>query len=210
MIVDIVLYGAIAYVAGWAAWRFVFSGTAKKSKAKGSWVAQMFGRLFGCGWVFPGSAIALAAILFFFGADLGLVSRWSEPERAELDHFVEALSFYDDASSLYSNSTKLTNQDWESVNAMLRAALAEGEQVSPELLLRLHPELPQRFQEQFLAGLQTGSYGLKYYTAAPQKGKGKDSVEHHGSDSLDAGRLLLGDWNAWFNINGAQILEKVD
>jgi hypothetical protein len=208
MIVYIVIVVAIAYVLGWAAWRLVSARRPKKSRTKGSWMTRMFGRLFGGGWVYPGSAVALAAILFFFGADLGLVIRWSEPERAELDHFTAALSYYDDASRLYANKTKPTRDDWESVNAMLQAALAEGEQVHTELLRKLNPELPQKYQDQFLAGLRTGTYGLRYFTVSPKQHE--DTVEHYGSDSLDAGRRLLGEWNAWFNENREEILDRVN
>ena len=210
MIVNIIVYGAIAYVLGWAAWRLILARTPRKSKAKGSWAARLFGRLFGGGWVFPGSAIALAAILFFFGADLGLVTRWSEPERAELGHFTAALSYYDEASLLYSNKTRLSSQDWESVNAMLQTAQAEGEQVRAELLKKLHPELPQKYQELFLAGLRKGAYGLRYFIAPPPKSERNDPAEYYGADSLDAGRQLLGEWSEWFNNNRAQILDKVD
>ena len=210
MIVDIVFYGSIAYLAATAVWRLFLSRRADGSGALGNKVSALARQVLGRGWIYPGVAVALAVTAFMLGTDLGLVSRWSEQERAELDHFVEALSYYDDASSLYSNRTDLTNGDWESVNAMLQTALAEGEQVPAELLQKLHPELPQKYQEQFLVGLRTGIYGLRYFTTPPRKGKEKDTVEHHGSDSLDAGRRLLGEWNKWFNDNRAQILDRVD
>ena len=209
MIVYIVLCGAIVYVAGWTAWRLFLVRTAKESNARESRATALFGRLFGGSWIYPTSAIALAAILFFFGADIGLVNRWSEQERAELDHFVAAVSYYDDASQLYSNRPKLSYQDWESVNAMLQAALAEGEQVSPKLLKKLHPELQKKYQERFLAGLRTGTYGLWYFTSTPKK-VNEDTVDNHSSDSLNEGRRLLGEWNKWFEPNRAQILEKMD
>jgi len=209
MIVDIILYGSIAYLVAVLVWRLLLSKRAGGSGAPGNKASVLARQVFGRGWIYPGVAVALAVTAFVLRTDLGLISRWSEQERVELDHFVQALSYYDDASRLFANKSKLTNEDWESVNALLQAALAEGEQVSAELLQKLHPELPQKYQERLLAGLHTGTYGLRNYTSGPKK-VDVDTFEYHNGDSLDAGRWLLGEWNKWFNVNRAQILDRVD
>ena len=208
MIVNIVIYVAVVYVAAWTAWRLFSARATKTPSAERSRVARLSGRILGGGWIYPGAAIVLAVILFFFGSNRILSHNWTETERAELAHFTDALSFYDDATSLYSNKAKLSFQEWESVNAMLQAALAEGEQAPPELLKILDPELPQKYQEQFLTGLHAGIYGLRFYTAGPPKGI--DTVDYHDTDSLETGRRLLGEWNKWFDPKRAEILEGLD
>jgi hypothetical protein len=93
---------------------------------------------------------------------------------------------------------KLGGETWESISALLQAALQEAEDVPDELLARLHPDLREHFRSEFMVGLNSGIYGLRFYTAGSPKGI--DTVEHDMIDSLDFGRDLLGKWKDWYNV----------
>jgi hypothetical protein len=208
MIVDIVFYGSIAYLVAMMVWRFLISGRAKRARTRESGVSALARQVFGRGWLFVGAVLVLALVSCALKYNLGPFNQWNDQERAELDHFVEAVNYYDEATSLYLDRQNLTNDDWESVNAILQTALAEGEQVRPELLKRLHPDLDQQFQGLFLAGLHAGTYGLHFYTSRSKSEA--DTVIQSSQDSLEAGRRLLGEWDNWFKTERDQILDEID
>jgi hypothetical protein len=208
MIIDIVFYGSIAYLVAMMLWRFIFAGMAKGGRTREGGATALARRVLGRGWVVFRVVLVLALASCAVKYDLGPFNPWSDQERAELSHFVDAVNFYDEATGLYMNKEKLTNEDWESVSAMLQAALAEGEQVRPELLKKLHPELDQQFQKLFIAGLHAGTYGLHYYTSRSKSES--DSVIQSSGDSLEIGRGLLGKWNDWFKTERDQILDDID
>jgi len=208
MLVDIIFYGSIAYLVAMMLWRFFLAGKAKGGRTRESGVSVLAQRVFGRGWAVVGVVVILALVSCAVKYDLGPFNPWSDQERAELDHFVEAVNYYDEATSLYLDRQNLTNDDWESVNAILQTALAEGEQVQPELLKRLHPDLDRQFQGLFLAGLRAGTYGLHFYTSRSKSEA--DSAIQRSQDSLVAGRRLLGEWNNWFKTERDKILDEID
>jgi len=208
MIVDIVFYGSIAYLVAMMVWRFFPAGKAKGGRTRESRVTALARRVLGRGWVVFGVVLFLALASCAIKYDLGPFNPWSDQERTELDHFVEAVNYYDEATGLYLDKAKPSPEDWESVSAMLQAALAEGEQVRPELLKRLHPELDKQFSDLFLAGLHAGTYGLHFYTSRSKTDA--DSVIQRAQDSLVMGRRLLGEWNNWFKTERDQILDEIE
>ncbi|MEW5796668.1 MAG: hypothetical protein AB1772_09965 [Candidatus Zixiibacteriota bacterium] len=206
MILDLVLWFALAYLVVMLVWRFVGrrSSGARDKKTTKSFAERIFGR----GWTAPIVVIVIAVGAFFLKAGGSLFGiSWSEAERAELEHFVEAIALYQQASEMAA-STMLRTEDWETVNAILQAALTEADQVSDNLLNRIDPELTQAFKDNFKSGLMTSIYGLRYYTASPQKGK--DTLLHYRMDSINAGRARLQNWNQWFSSHRTEIMNKLD
>ena len=197
MIWDVILGLAVAYLAALIIWRLTAGRLSQPVSTGGPAPSGLATRLFGRGWLRP--AIALIVIVVVaavrFGPQIMGGIEWTEAEHAELEHFVEATNLYGEASGLSSSRT-LHASDWESVNALLQASLSEAEQVSDSVLMRLDPELKTMFREKFMPGLRLGAYSLRYYAASPQKGS--DTIEHHRTDSLNAGRQLLEEWNAWW------------
>lgn len=209
MIWDVILGLAVAYLAAVLVWRVTAGRISQPASAGGTAPSGLAVKLFGRGWLKPGIAliiIVVVAAVRFGPLLLGGVN-WTEAEHAELEHFVEATNLYGEASSLSTGRT-LHSSDWESVNALLQASLAEAEQVSDSVLVKIDPELKTMFREKFMPGLRLGSYGLRYYTASPQKGR--DTVEHHRTDSLQESRQLLEEWNSWWLDHRGSIQNKLE
>ena len=208
MIVDIVFYGSIAYLVALVVWKLLLSKGSKGAGSRPGRISTVARQIFNRGWVVAGVVLALAATSCVLKFEPNLLSRRDNLEQADLSHFVEAITQYDYATDFSTNKPNLTNDDWETVSAMLQAALAEGEQVRPELLEKLHPELPQKFQEQFLPGLRIGTYGLRSFTNRSKSTA--DSVAELSDDSLKVGRQLLGEWTQWFKSHRTEIMEQVE
>lgn len=209
MIWDIVFWLALAYLAFTVVWRFFVVGLGKPQKKRGGTDEHAWGTgLFFRGWALPVTAVLLVVVAFVMktNPDISRAS-WSAEERIEVDHFVEALTLYAQANTLASQNN-LTNNDWESVLALLQASKSEVEQVSDEVLERIHPDLNTHLQEEFFPGIRVGGYGISYFVAIRQKGR--DTVKHYMEDSLTLGRTLLSQWNNWYESHAKQIMKRVE
>ena len=208
MIWNLILWVAVAFLVVTLLWRLIASRRPKPaSEATGSGPSPA-DRVFGRGWLAPVAAVVLALVaLGFMYVPQFFRQAWSESEQVEVDHFIEAISMYQDASSL-SQKRGVGRGDWESINAMLQATQSEVEQVGDSVLRKIDPELPNMVHEKFIPGLRIGAFGLRWYTGVPQKGR--DTVEHHRDDSLKLSRDLLDEWNAWFTAHKADIMSKLE
>jgi len=208
MLLNVILWLALAYLLIVVIWRFL--GTRKRRpeqtrKAAKPGLAQ---RLFGQGWLIPGLVVVLAcATLVAKYPKILFGPHWSDNEQAQVTHFREAISLYDQAVGI-TDAGGLFPNDWETVNALLEASLAEAEQVSDPVLLKLHPELKTFYHSRFVSGLRAGTFGLKYFTDA---NKNMDTAALQiRDDSLRVGQTLLGEWNKWFRPNRPEIMKLIE
>ncbi|MCX6835177.1 MAG: hypothetical protein NTW07_08620 [candidate division Zixibacteria bacterium] len=208
MLLNVILWLALAYLLIVVIWRFLGtkkrgSGQARKAATPG--LAQ---RLFGQGWLIPGLVVVIACIaLVVKHPKIIFGPHWNDDEQTQVAHFGEAISLYDQAVEITDASPK-SPSDWETVSALLEASLAEAEQVSDPVLLKLHPELKTFYRSRFISGLHAGAFGLKYFTDAS---KNYDTVAREiRDDSLKVGRTLLGQWNDWFKPSRAEIMKLVE
>jgi hypothetical protein len=208
MIWNLLLWLALAYLAAIIIWRFAQSRRKTTAKKGSAAAPKPMDRLFGRGWIAPTTALLLAvvALIFLYYPSLS-GSQWTPSEEIEIEHFIEAMSLYQQASTMV-QSTKLIRNDWETVNALLQASQSEAEQISVPTLGRINPELPAMFQDKFLPGLRLGIYGLREFTTGPSKNK--DTVVFPGKDNLEQSRGLLLDWNEWFAANRVEIMKKFE
>jgi len=203
MIWNVLFWLGLALLIAWAIWRFLPGGRRQPSP-EGAQPAPTpaLSRLL------PVLAVVLLVISILVKPDvLTFGSRWTDEQRAELVHFRDAIDYYDQATAL-STGRDVSNDDWETVNALLQASLAEAEQVSDGLLDSLHPELKEAYRDQLLAGLNAGIYGLTEHTSFVRYKD--DTARHAFEDSLIRGRTLLAQWNDWFEIHRAAITEMID
>jgi hypothetical protein len=208
MIWDVLFWLALAYLAAFAFTRYllpVFRGGKKVGKKGGAAErSESFGRV----WALPILAILVMAGSYWMKANPDVFQhRWTDDERAELERFESAVGYYEQATAI-SQDPPLSWSDWESVEALLSAALDELKSVDPKTLARLHPELRTHVEREFIPGLQSGIFGLDYYTQDPAKGI--DTARTDMSDSLKAGRQLLAKWNAWYAANQDLIIERLE
>jgi hypothetical protein len=208
MIWNLLLWLALAYLVAIIVWRMVRSRREDKTKNGPAAPPAPIDYLFSRGWIAPVAALLLAvvALTFHYYPQWNKIA-WTPSEQVEADHFIEAISLYQQASDL-SGNTGMPREDWETVNALLQAALAEAEQVSDPVLARIDPELTAMFKNNFLPGLRLGTYGLRYYTVPGQTGK--DTIEHHGDDSIKVSRGLLEQWNSWFMEHRSEIMDRLE
>lgn len=208
MIWNLLLWLALAYLVAIIIWRFARSSRKSTAKKGSAAAPKTLDYLFSRGWIAPTTALLLAvvALLFLYYPPLS-GPRWTSSEETEIEHFIEAISLYQQASTMV-QSSKLIRSDWETVNALLQASQAEAEQIGAPTLGRILPDLPTMFQEKFLPGLRLGIYGLREFTTAPPKSM--DSVAFPGKDSLDQSRGLLQNWNEWFSANKDEIMNKFE
>lgn len=203
MIWDIVFWLALAYLAYSIFMHFFVSGSGRTAKRSGSEEKAAAGGA--KTWLWPGVAIVIMAVSFGMKANPDLFkAEWTPENREMVDHFDEAILLYEQASAMISVTGRIEAETWESVNALLQAASMEAEMVPVDILDKLHPDLREHFQNEFMAGLQAGVYGLQFYTAGQEKGV--DTLEHNMIDSLDHGRALLGQWTEWFMVH-KQVLQ---
>ena len=208
MIWNLVLWAAVAFLVVTILFRLLSSRQSQPASEATESEASPVSRILGRGWIAPAVAalVALVAVGFIY-APKSNVRDWTESEAVEVEHFVEAISLYQNASTL-SQKRGIRRGDWESVNALMQASLSEAEQISDSTLRKIDPELPAQFQEKFMPGLRIGAYGLRYYAQPPQKGK--DTVEHHRDDSLQQSRGLLEEWNSWFLAHKAELMSQFE
>ncbi len=209
MIWDIVFWLAFAYLALAVVWHFFISAFRKPrrvplQKDRGEQPEKKLGQ----SRVLPVVAIVAIAIAFVMKANPNLLfSGWSEAERAELEHFEEALRFYEQATNMMTFSPTVGPNEWETISALLQASLTEGEQVSDQVLDQLHDDLRAQYRNHFLAGLSAGGFGLAQYNQwDPNK---QDTPSNFGADSLELGHDLLGEWNVWYGDHQESILARI-
>ncbi len=207
MIWNVILWAAVAFLVITILFRLLSSRQPEPVSGEAALEPSPVSKILGRGWIAPVIAVIVAVVaLGFIYCPWFCKQNWNETEQVDVDHFIEAISLYQDASTL-SQKRGVGREDWESVNALLQASLSEAEQVSDTILKKIDPELPAQFKDKFLPGLRIGSYGLRYYAQPPQKGK--DTVEHYRDDSLAQSRGLLEEWNAWFTAHRAEIMDKL-
>lgn len=164
--------------------------------------------ILGRSWVGLAAVVVLLLVALFMTFERQFTGpNWSDEEATEINHFVESITLYGEASTL-SQRRSLGRSDWESINALMQASMAEAEQIGDEMLENIDPDLPAMWKEKFIPGLRIGSYGLRYYTGLPQKGK--DTVEHHSEDSIKQSRVLLEEWNGWFTANKDRLIDRLE
>jgi len=205
MIWDIIFWIGMAYLAVAVIWRFFVVGLRKSVPTS---VAEDVGektkRGFGLSSWLAVAAAAAVALAFAVKANPDLLKfGWTPEEEAELAHFFEAVSFYDQATEITTGTERLSPDDWETVSALLQASLSEAEQVSDKVLERLHDGLQSHYRENFLPGLSAGSFGLIEFNRRSLNPK--DTAVFVYGDSLDVGRELLDEWNTWYNENREEI-----
>lgn len=168
------------------------------------------------GTVFPVIVVVVMAYTFLAKVypdriptpDLPVFTSWSKAEKAELTHLTSSLNFYDNANTIASNAAG-TDEDWESVRALLTAALDESALISDDLLQQVHEELPDNFND-YKEGLRLGVYSL---SVRPAEGSGKllassDKYELY-NDSLAVSRELLTSWGDWYAHNAETIKRRI-
>lgn len=210
MIWDILFWLALAYLAMIVMTRFFGVGLKKQQRASGGrdGGGSDSGRSKRDRWLTAAAVLAIVCS-FVMKANPDLFERdWTDEERVELESFEEAIALYDQASALTLANTSNNNEQWESVNALLQASLAESELVSDGVLDGLHPDLETHFREEFRTGLRIGSYGLALYVDPSRRttDQGREEV----ADSLDQGRALLAQWNKWYSENEREIFRKLE
>jgi hypothetical protein len=208
MLLNVILWLALAYLLIVVIWRFL--GTRKRGpgQAREAATPGLAQRLFGQGWLIPGLVVVIACVaLVAKHPKIIFGPHWNDNEQTQVTHFGEAVSLYDQAVEMTDAGPKSPG-DWETVSALLEASLAEAEQVSDSVLLKLHPELKTSYRSRFVPGLHAGTFGLKYFTNAS---KNLDTAALKiRDDSLNVGRKLLGQWNDWFKPNRTEIMKLVE
>lgn len=205
MIWDIVLYVAAAALLLTLILRLTSKSSSESSGKSGNIVTR--------GTALPTVLVVLLLLALIFKFEprfLGFGPSWTDEDREQVESFNVALEHYETASL-----AKLTMEphgaEWESVKAMLEAASYEMSMVSDDVLGRIHSDLPQHVSEEFLPGLRMGLYGLDYYmNRRSMVNQAKpDSVRETSYDSLDNGRALLTNWNAWYDANREHVEKMV-
>lgn len=208
MLLDVILWLALAYLLIVVIWRFL--GTKKRGpkQARKAATTGLGQRLFGQGWIIPGLVVVVACVALVAKHPRILFGpHWSDSEQAQVEHFQGSISLYDQAVEMTDSGPK-TPSDWESVHALLEASLAEAEQVGDSVLLKLHPELKTFYHSRLISGLYAGSFGLRYFT---NLGKNMDTAALQvRNDSLNVGRKLLEQWNDWFKPNRTEIMKLIE
>jgi len=203
MIWNILFWLGLVLLIAWAVWRLLLSGRRKPLPEGGQAAPSPALRR-----LLPVLAVVLLVISILVKPDvLTFGSRWTDEQRTELAHFRDAIDYYDQATAL-TTGREISNDDWETVNALLQASRAEAEQVSDSLLDSLHPELRKAYHDKLLAGLSAGIYGLTEHTSFIRY-RG-DTAQYDFEDSLIRGRTLLAQWNDWFDVRRAAITEMID
>jgi len=203
MIWNILFWLGLALLIAWAIWRFLLSGRRKPSPEGGQAAPSPALRR-----LLPALAVVLLVISILVKQNVVTFgSKWTDEQKAELVHFSDAIDYYDQATAL-TTGRDVSNDDWETVNALLQASHSEAEQVSDDLLDNLHPELRKVYREEFVPGLSAGVYGLTQHTSFIRY-RG-DTAQYDFEDSLTRGRTLLAQWNDWFEDHRAAITEMID
>jgi len=188
-------------------------------KSGGTASDERKGNLLTKGAVFPVIVVAIMAYSFLVKAypeqiptpnlsAISLFSRWSEEEKVEVEHLAASLEQYNTATLLAVTAAK-TDEDWESVKALLTAALDESQMVSEEVLKQVHDEMPFHYNDYFKPGLRIGIFALDTKPSITGRMTPNAEMEQMYNDSLDASRELLTNWADWYNTNTDRIEERM-
>jgi hypothetical protein len=204
----VLVWACLAYLVIVLTLRLTGSKSGQSPQTDKSSKFTLIDHLLGRSWIGPSVVLVLLLAGLYMTFERQFTGpNWSDQEAVEVDHFIESVSLYGEASTL-SQKRAIGREDWESVNALMQASMAEAEQVSDDMLKQIDPELPTMWKDKFIPGLRIGSYGLRYYTALPQKGR--DTVVHNREDSLKLSRTLLEEWNGWFTAHKAELIGRLE
>jgi hypothetical protein len=197
----------MAYLAIAVIWRFFVQGLRTPDAAGHQ---QEDRKRFGTGVKVAVVALAAVGLAFLAKAKPNLLRfGWSEEQKVELQHFMDAIDYYEQATELTAAWRNPTSEDWETISALLQASLTEAEQVSNDVLDGLHENLQEHYRREFLAGLEVGLYGLRQYTIKKKRmdigGTDTDIV-----DSITRGRVLLDQWVTWYDENREDIAKELN
>jgi len=193
----------------------------KNSKSKSKGKPNAIYTLFSRGKVIPIVGILLVAGSFLLkmypdavpdvsmpSFKFDLFSRWSEEEYEEVESLNSSIEMYFIANDI-NQADVTTAEDWETINAMLQAALTEAESVSDGILEKVHPEMTTHFNDEYKPGLVTGIWALGNRPPGKRKGAG-DTTYISYNDSLSYSRDLLGKWVIWYYDNLESIQEALE
>jgi len=207
MLLDVILWLVVAYLIVAVIWRLLRIGKKGSKKGKDARPTGFAQRVFGKSWIGILLAAVLIVVILAAKYELGPFGpKWTDDERSQIQHFQEAISLYEQAAAMTDAGQRSFN-DWETVNALLEASLAEAGQVSDAILPKMHPELQAYFHSKFMVGLHAGAFGLRYYINRNKREAPDPQVR---DDSLQAGRKMLKEWNDWFGTNRAEIMRKIE
>ena len=141
-------------------------------------------------------------------SDINIFSTWSDEEKVEVRHLSTSIDYYQNATMLAVKTAK-TDEDWESVKALLIAALDESNMVSDKILEKVDDDLPEEYNKNFKPGLRIGIYAIDSKPTVTEKVKPTEQQLQTYSDSLDASRELLTNWATWYEANSTAIQKKI-
>lgn len=153
------------------------------------------------------ATIVITAILLLAGCASEI--QWTESEKEDIDRFGSSIDYYDMATMVTTakQAILLNDEDWETVSANFQTALFIAQQIDTTVLIKIHPELNEHYQNEFISGLSKGIYGLQARTS---REKGVITRTYEGSqDSLFYGRQLLESWLDWYDINQVAITQTI-
>jgi len=149
-------------------------------------------------WIFFGEVIpsAQAFIWPYYALTNGTSSSrtvekapWTDKEKISLRHFINSINASLELEQMLNSGSSnktigFTKHETEAAIALTKKSLAEAELVDPDDLVKLHPDLPLHFKEEWLTSLK-----LDWKTFS---GTGTTS-------SRSKSRKLKSDWVNWFN-----------
>jgi len=133
------------------------------------------------------------SIDFIFWLKKGEKGRLSKSERKEIQHFINSLNLKNKATKLMNENIKkekiltgsLDKEIFNDITNLLKGSLKESQNVRDEILLKLHPDLPKHYREEFCEGIR---------------------LYLQGTDKLDykmqlQGQILVEEWWNWYENN---------
>ena len=85
--------------------------------------------------------------------NIHLFSRWSDDEKEGVQHLASSIEYYNNATTL-AGQPKMTDEDWESVKALLIAAYDESGMVTDAVLAKVDDDMPAYYNDYFKPGIR--------------------------------------------------------
>ena len=136
------------------------------------------------------SALLLLALALVAGCRGGS-GRWSGDERRQIEAFTTSVVKAEEAGAA------TTGNRAQAVSA-LQAALDSSNTVSDDVLLRIHPQLPDRYRTQFVTAVRMRLDALK------ELGAGEEMTGKH----LEW-QLPMAQWGSWYDRNLSELRRNI-
>lgn len=145
-----------------------------------------------------GSRVAAIAMLLFVSACGS--GQWTRAERREVDAFTESIRHAQDVTSL-SNAQmqgKMTGADLAPLETAAQQALDASGRVSDGVLVRLHPELPERYHGLFVPALKARLESVR----AARAGQGSLADQTQW-------QFHMTEWGNWYQAHVVELRQKL-